>query len=70
MPHVNSGSQVKRSGQKNRADMAKDLPQAKARDDLRTAFSGDQNHASEGKGRRNSHLSSRRLRNSDKEPVR
>lgn len=59
MPNVQQNNQVKRNGHKNRADINRDLPKAKARDDLKEAFAGDQNLSSEHLNARNTHLKSR-----------
>ena len=79
MPQVPSHSQVVRSGQKTRADMRKTSPASIPRDDLRTAFAGDQNKGQTGLGKRRkagkkksgTQVKSRRLaKDSGKTPVR
>lgn len=43
MPNVNSGNQVRRSGQHTRSDINKVQRPAKARDDLKASFAGEEN---------------------------
>lgn len=65
MPQVQPRSRVKRSGHKTLSDIRRDLPQAIPRDDLDSAFAGDDNRGPAGKisahGRK-THVKSRRLR--------
>lgn len=73
--HQTNKSQVSRRGQMNKTDMAKTTPTSRPRDDLRTAYSGDENRGpagdhktSSGKGGR---VKGRRLpADSAKTPVR
>ncbi len=75
MPHVpSSKGQVKRSGHMNKSDMQKTTPTSSPRDDLRTAYSGDENRgpASNKKTRpHNEKIKGRRLpADSEKTPIR
>jgi len=74
MPHVKSQSQVSRSGQHNKSDINAKTPESKARDNINTAFAGDENKGpakSQKSGHNGSHLKSRRLdQDSDKTPKR
>ncbi|MBX3016359.1 MAG: hypothetical protein KF767_00615 [Bdellovibrionaceae bacterium] len=76
MPNVSSKSQVVRSGNHNRADIHREHTAEKARDDLRTAYAGDENKgpAADKKANhvRSTSLSGRRIdqKRDDKEPVR
>ncbi len=45
MPHTQSQkSQVTRRSQMNKSDMMKATPESRGRDDLRSAYGGDENH--------------------------
>jgi hypothetical protein len=70
----NRRGEVDRNGHMNKRDLNKTMPKAIPRDDLRTAFSGDENKgpASNPKNKSSgSHQSSRRLsKDSGKTPVR
>ncbi len=46
--HQTSKNQVTRSGQMNKNDMAKTTPASRPRDDLRTAYGGDENRGPAG----------------------
>lgn len=75
MPHVQQHGQVKRSGEKTRADIRKTERPSMARDDLRGAFAGRKNSSPEAKraakSGKASHEKSRLLRRDEgKEPVR
>ncbi len=75
MAHViSSKSQVKRQGQMNKGDFFKATPTSAARDDLRTAYSGDENHGPARKQKTSTageHTKGRRLsKGSGKTPVR
>lgn len=53
MPHTHSSksiskSQVTRKGQMNKSDMSKATPTSRPRDDLRTAYGGDENRGPAG----------------------
>ena len=76
MPHTQSPkSQVTRRSQMNKADMMKATPTSRARDDLGSAYDGDENHgpaknqkSKSAKGRK---TKGRRLpSDSDKTPIR
>ena len=74
MPQVSNGKgQVARNGQMNKADMKKATPKSKPRDDLRTAYAGDENRgpAKDQKLAMGQQDKARRLeRHSSKTPVR
>lgn len=76
MPQVSSKSQVVRSGNHNQKDIQRAHTAEKARDDLRTAYAGDENKGPAG-DQKSTHknstsLSGRRIdqKRDDKEPVR
>ena len=75
MPHVGRTEQVKRKGDKSGADIRKTFRDAIPRDNLRTAFGGDQNKGPAGTVRKaghgDTHVKSRRLqKGSGKTPKR
>ena len=76
MPHLKSPSrgQVARGGYHNDRDIGKQAPQAIPRDDLRTAFAGDENKGPKAREKvrhGGSHLKGRRIaKDSGKTPVR
>lgn len=75
MPHINNHVQIKRKGDKTKADIQKASRSAIARDNLRTAFAGDQNKGPAGSIKKakfsDSHVKSRRLqKGSGKTPKR
>jgi hypothetical protein len=75
MPQVPPRNQIPRHGLKEKGDIRRDSPEVTPRDDLRTAFSGNENHgpAANKKTRTgaDSHLKDRRLDpRSGKTPIR
>lgn len=76
MPQVSSKSQVLRSGTKSKTDIRRDQPAETPRDDLRTAYAGDENKGPAGDQKanhvRSTSLSGRRIdkKRDEKEPVR
>lgn len=75
MPTVKSTSQVRRSGNKNRADIQRAHPAELPRDDLRTAYAGSENKGPAADPKlnhnRSTSLSGRQIEDdSEKEPVR
>ena len=74
MPHASSSkSQVKRQGQMNKGDFFRTIPESAPRDDLRSAYSGDENRgpAKKQKAKTSDRTKARRLNEkSGKTPVR
>lgn len=71
--HQTNKSQISRRGQMNKSDMAKTTPTSRPRDDLRTAYDGDENRGPAGnhKSKTTSRIKGRRLpADSAKTPVR
>lgn len=76
MPHTQtSKSQVNRRSQMNKTDMSRSTPASRPRDDLRTAYGGDENRGPardhKPKSAKSGRVKGRRLpADSDKTPVR